>query len=161
MTRHYYFHNKFWKCETTKIVYFVWMMHLLLSRLIFVLQEKMQHVNIIQLGLLVTKNITMEFYMGQTMYNPQMQQQPQYYNQLYGASSSALGSPYYYGYAPRGAFSMAAAQRMPGPSYLYYPTQVEGTSLTYPPTPHPLPSPQPIRHSLPSSAGKSLLFYFI
>ncbi|XP_042015903.1 RNA-binding protein 24-A-like [Salvia hispanica] len=88
-------------------------------------------------------------YQQQTMYNPHMQQS-QYYNQLYGASSSALGSPYYYGYAPRGAFSVPPAQRMPGPSYLYYPTQMEGTSLTYPPTPHPLPSLQPIRHSLPS-----------
>lgn len=89
-------------------------------------------------------------YQQQTMYNPHVQQ-TQYYNQVYGASSSALGSPYYYGYAPRGAFSMPAAQRLPGPSYLYYPTQVEGTSLTYPPP----PSLQPIRHSLPSSADSS------
>lgn len=78
------------------------------------------------------------------MYNPHVQQ-TQYYT-----SSSALGSPYYYGYAPRGAFSMPAAQRLPGPSYLYYPTQVEGTSLTYPP--NPIPS---LRHSLPSPAGNS------
>lgn len=52
---------------------------------------------------------------------------------------------------------MPAAQRLPGPSYLYYPTQVEGSSLTYPPTPHPnpIPSLQPLRHSLPSPAGNS------
>lgn len=102
------------------------------------------------------------FLFGQTMYNPHMQQS-QYYNQLYGASSSALGSPYYYGYAPRGAFSVPPAQRMPGPSYLYYPTQMEGTSLTYPPTPHPLPSLQPIRHSLPSPSGKCFfpIFFYI
>ncbi|KAI3465142.1 hypothetical protein Pfo_021805 [Paulownia fortunei] len=97
----------------------------------------------------------------QTMYNPHVQQ-AQYYNQLYGStsSSSALGSPYYYGYsyslqAPRGVFSTPPAQRFQGPSYLYYPTQVEGSSSTYPPTPHPLPLLQPTRHSLPSSTADS------
>ncbi|KAL8514019.1 hypothetical protein ACS0TY_013221 [Phlomoides rotata] len=89
----------------------------------------------------------------QTMYNPHVQQ-TQYYNQLYGTSSSALGSPYYYGYSPRGTFPMPAAHRFQGPSYLYYPAQVEGS---YPPTPHPAAVPllQPIRHSLPSSADSS------
>lgn len=92
------------------------------------------------------------FYHEQTMYNPHVQQ-TQYYNQLYGTSAAALGSPYYYGYSPRGAFPMPAAHRFQGPSYLYYPAQVEGSSSAYPPTPHPVPLLQPIRHSLPSSAG--------
>lgn len=75
------------------------------------------------------------------MYNPQLQQ-PQYYHpQLYGASSSTMGSPYYYGYSmqsPRGTFSAPQAQRIQGPSYLYYPTQmVDGSFSSYPTTPLP------------------------
>uniref|UniRef100_A0A5B7AKZ0 RRM domain-containing protein n=1 Tax=Davidia involucrata TaxID=16924 RepID=A0A5B7AKZ0_DAVIN len=88
----------------------------------------------------------------QTMYNPQLQQ-PQYYHQLYGTSSSTLGSPYYYGYsmqASRGTFSAPQAQRIQGPSYLYYPTQMEGSFSTCPPPPA-LSLPPTIRHHFPSS----------
>lgn len=74
----------------------------------------------------------------QAVYNPQIQQ-PQYYHQMYGTTSTPMGSPYYYGYSlqsPRGAYSAPQAQRMPpspaGPSYLYYPTQAEGI---FPPPP--------------------------
>ncbi|XP_011074197.1 RNA-binding protein 38 [Sesamum indicum] len=86
----------------------------------------------------------------QTMYNPQVQQ-AQYYNQVYGASSSTMGAPYYYGYsvqAPRGTFPIPPAQRFQGPSYVYYPTQVEASSPTYPP---PLPLLQPRRLTFPPS----------
>ncbi|KAK4274118.1 hypothetical protein QN277_017398 [Acacia crassicarpa] len=71
-----------------------------------------------------------------TLYNPQIQQ-PQYYQQVYGASSSGVSSPYYYGYSvqpPRASYSTPQAHRLPpGPSYLYYP---------YPPSP-PSPAPAP------------------
>ncbi|KAI3460042.1 hypothetical protein Pfo_016705 [Paulownia fortunei] len=94
----------------------------------------------------------------QTMYNPHVQQ-AQYYNRVYGASSSAMGTPYYYGYsiqAPRGTFSIPSAQRFQGPPFLYYPTQVEGSSSTYaPPPPLPLPLLQPTRLSFPPSTGDS------
>ncbi|KAE8709818.1 RNA-binding protein 24 [Hibiscus syriacus] len=86
-----------------------------------------------------------EYGYHRTLYNPQIQQ-PQYYHQLYGPSSS-MGSPYYYGYslqAPRGTFSAPQAQRFLGSSYLYYPPPMEGSSPTYPPfhlTTHPFPSP--------------------
>ncbi|KAL4280505.1 hypothetical protein GQ457_03G029870 [Hibiscus cannabinus] len=76
-----------------------------------------------------------EYGYHQTVYNPQFQQPP-YYHQLYGPSS--MGSPYYYGYslqAPRGTFSAPQAQRFPGPSHLYYPSPMEGSSSTYPPPP--------------------------
>ncbi|KAL2503852.1 RNA-binding protein 24 [Abeliophyllum distichum] len=90
----------------------------------------------------------------QTVYNPHLQQ-PQYYHQLYGASSSGVGNPYYYGYsmqgAARGTFSIPQAQRIQGPSYMYYPTQMEGSSPTYPPPPAPrLPLLQSTRHPLSS-----------
>ncbi|WJX62894.1 hypothetical protein P8452_47842 [Trifolium repens] len=94
-----------------------------------------------------------------TMYNPQMQQ-AQYYQQLYGPSSSTMASPYYYGYsvqaaAPRGGtFSTPQPHRMAaGPSYLYYPpTPIEGGSFSaipyrpiqqQPLIRHPSPSPSP------------------
>ncbi|XP_057468870.1 uncharacterized protein LOC130758063 [Actinidia eriantha] len=98
----------------------------------------------------------------QAFYNPQLQQ-PQYYHQPYG-SSSGIGSPYFYGYsmqASRGTFSAPQAQRIQGPSYQFYPTQMEGSFTTFPspaaaaaaPPPPPLPlllhSP-PTRHVLPS-----------
>ncbi|KAE8707911.1 RNA-binding protein 24 [Hibiscus syriacus] len=80
-----------------------------------------------------------EYVYHQGVYNPQIEQ-AQYYHQLYGpSSSSSMGSPYYYGYslqAPRGPFSAPQPQ---GPSYLYYPTPMEGSSSTYPP-PQPFPS---------------------
>ncbi|ESW13179.1 hypothetical protein PHAVU_008G174100 [Phaseolus vulgaris] len=73
-----------------------------------------------------------------TLYNPQIQQ-PQYYQQLYGPSSSTMASPYYYGYsvqAPRGTFSTPQPHRIPaGPSYLYYPTPMEGSFSAYRPPP--------------------------
>ncbi|XP_004516562.1 uncharacterized protein [Cicer arietinum] len=84
-----------------------------------------------------------------TIYNPQIQQ-AQYFQQLYGPSSSTMGSPYYYGYsvqaaAPRGTFSTPRIQA--APSYLYYPTTpMEGSfSAAYRPFQQPL-----IRHPSPS-----------
>lgn len=74
----------------------------------------------------------------QAVYNPQVQQ-PQYYQQLYGTSTSTMGSPYYYGYsfqAPRSTFSSHQGQRLPGSSYIYYPVQMDGSlSTSYPPSP--------------------------
>ncbi|XP_058217841.1 uncharacterized protein LOC131328894 isoform X2 [Rhododendron vialii] len=96
----------------------------------------------------------------QAFYNPQLQQ-PQYYQQPYG-SSSAMGSPYFYGYSAqptRGTFPAPQAQRIQGPSYLYYPTQMEGSFPTFPsPPPLRLPSQytQQTRLSLPSPTGKPL-----
>ncbi|XP_020533654.1 RNA-binding protein 38 isoform X2 [Jatropha curcas] len=91
----------------------------------------------------------------QAIYNPQVQQ-PQYYHQLYGSSSSSstMGSPYYYhGYTLqplRGALSAPQPQRLPAtgpPSYFYYPSN---TLEPYPPP----PNFQSTRHSLvPSSTG--------
>ncbi|GMP45959.1 hypothetical protein CsSME_00014292 [Camellia sinensis var. sinensis] len=80
----------------------------------------------------------------QAFYNSQLLQQQQYYHhhqQLYGTSSpSTMGSPYFYGYSTRGTLSAAPqAQRIPGPSYLYYPTQMEGSFSTFP---NPPPPPQ-------------------
>ncbi|KAK6938145.1 RNA recognition motif domain [Dillenia turbinata] len=77
------------------------------------------------------------------IYNPQLQQ-PQYYPQMYGPSTSATmgGSPYYYGYsmqpASRGTFAAPHAHRIQGPSHLYYPAQMD-TSFPYRP---PLPQPR-------------------
>jgi len=98
------------------------------------------------------------------MYNPQIQQ-AQYYQQLYGPSSSTMGSPYYYGYsmqaAPRGTFSTPQPHRIPaGPSYLYYPTTpMEGGSFSaYRPLQQPLirqPSPTP------SPSGNPSILFFI
>ncbi|RDY01065.1 putative RNA-binding protein ARP1 [Mucuna pruriens] len=83
-----------------------------------------------------------------TLYNPQVQQ-PQYYQQLYGASSSTMSTPYYYGYsvqAPRNTFSSPQANRLsPGPSYLYYPTPMEVSFSGYRP-----PQQSPMRQSFPS-----------
>ncbi|KAK8580350.1 hypothetical protein V6N13_143459 [Hibiscus sabdariffa] len=90
-----------------------------------------------------------EYGYHQALYNPQIQQ-AQYYNQLYGSSSTTMGSPYHFGYslhAPRGTFSAPQAQRFAGPSYLYYPTQMEGSFSNYPPPPFHL-----TRHPFPSSA---------
>lgn len=97
---------------------------------------------------------------GQALYNPQVQQ-PQYYQQLYGTSSSTMGSPYYYGYsfqAPiRSTYSTTpqpqGQQRLPGSSYIYYPMQMEGSFSTYPPPPL-----QTTRQSFPSSTGNKLIF---
>ncbi|KAK8684044.1 hypothetical protein V6N13_040081 [Hibiscus sabdariffa] len=84
-----------------------------------------------------------EYGFQQALYNQQ------YYHQLHGSSSTSMGSPYYYGYslqAPRGAFSAPEAQRIPGPSFLYYPTQLQGSFTTYPPPPFHLTT-----HFCPSS----------
>lgn len=87
------------------------------------------------------------------MYNPHIQQ-PQYYQQLYGPSSSTMASPYYYGYsvqAPRGTFSTPQAHRLPaGPSYIYYPTPMEGSFR---------PPHQPATRQLPPSPSGILLFF--
>ena len=94
-----------------------------------------------------------------TMYNPQIQQ-PQYYQQLYEASSSTMGTPYYYGYsvqAPRNTFSSPQANRLsPGPSYLYYPTPIEVSFSGYRP-----PQQSPMRQTFPSPKGtfNSLMFF--
>lgn len=85
----------------------------------------------------------------QALYNPQVQQ-PQYYQQMYGASSSTMGSPYYYGYsfqAPiRSTYSTPQGQRLPGSSYVYYPMQMEGSFSSYRPPPL-----QTTRQPFPSS----------
>ncbi|XP_011017519.1 PREDICTED: RNA-binding protein 38, partial [Populus euphratica] len=86
----------------------------------------------------------------QAMYNSQIQQPAQYYHQMYGTSSSTIGAPYYYGYslqAPRTALSGPQAQRIPGPSYLYFPTSMEGSFSSFP-----SPTIQPARHPFPSSS---------
>ncbi|XP_028771823.1 RNA-binding protein 38 isoform X2 [Neltuma alba] len=75
------------------------------------------------------------------LYNPQIQQ-PQYYQQMYGASSSGVSSPYYYGYSvqpPRPSYSTPQPHRLtPGPpSYLYYPY----------PSPSPAPPPMDLSFS--------------
>ncbi|KAJ9166572.1 hypothetical protein P3X46_021304 [Hevea brasiliensis] len=88
----------------------------------------------------------------QAIYNTQVQH-PQYYHQVYGTSSSAMGSPYYYhGYSlqpPREARSAPQPLRLPGPpSYFYYPSSTFDPSFsTYPPP----PTIQPTRHPFPSS----------
>ncbi|GFP93348.1 RNA-binding protein 38 [Phtheirospermum japonicum] len=92
----------------------------------------------------------------QPMYSPHAQQ-TQYYNQVYGASSSTMGAPYYYGYsmqAPRGALSIPPAQRIQGPSYLYYPTPVEAPSSSYAPPPHHLSVAPSTRLSFPPSTER-------
>ncbi|KAB1199263.1 RNA-binding protein 38 [Morella rubra] len=97
-------------------------------------------------------NYTPDYGYHQAMYNPQVQQ-PQYYQQLYAASSSTMGSPYYYGYsfqAPRSIYSTPQGQRVAGSSYMYYPMQVEG-SLSAPT--HAPPALQPTRLPFPSSTG--------
>lgn len=96
----------------------------------------------------------------QAMYNPQLQQ-PQYYQQVYGTSSSTMGSPYYYGYSlqpSRGTFpATPQAHRMQAPSYVYYPTpQIDqGSSFSpYPQLPSPIQLyPTTARHPFPSSSG--------
>ncbi|KAK7301197.1 hypothetical protein RJT34_12058 [Clitoria ternatea] len=87
-----------------------------------------------------------------TLYNPQIHQ-PQYYQQLYGPSSSTMASPYYYGYsmqAPRGTFSTTPQpHRLPAaPPYLYYPTTpMEASFSAYRPPPQlqqlPIRQPHP------------------
>ncbi|KAL3514155.1 hypothetical protein ACH5RR_026872 [Cinchona calisaya] len=100
-----------------------------------------------------------EYGYPQTIYNPQLQQ-PQYYHQVYGASSSGLGgSPYFYGYsvqATRGTFSATpSAHRIQGPSNLYYPPHMEGSFSSHPtpPTPTTLPLLHPTGHPFASSTG--------
>ncbi|KAF8411441.1 hypothetical protein HHK36_003990 [Tetracentron sinense] len=83
-------------------------------------------------------------YHQQTLYNPQLQP-PQYYHQVYGASSSTIGSPYYYGYS-RGTYPAPQAHRIQGFPYIPYPTQWEGSFTTFPP-----PPPPPTRHPVPLS----------
>lgn len=108
------------------------------------------------------------------MYNPQLQQ-PQYYHQMYGSSSSTMNSPYYYGgyslaQSPRGPFSTVPAhhqqpppppppQRIAGPpSYLYYPNppHLEGSFSTTT-FPHFQPTTT-LRHPFPSPTGTIIIF---
>ncbi|KAF2291564.1 hypothetical protein GH714_025666 [Hevea brasiliensis] len=88
----------------------------------------------------------------QAIYNTPVQQPQYYHHQVYGTSSSAMGSPYYYhGYSLqplRGARSASQPQRLLGPSYLYYPSSTFDPSFsTYPPP----TTIQPITHPFPSS----------
>ncbi|KAL2893792.1 putative RNA-binding protein ARP1 [Bienertia sinuspersici] len=90
----------------------------------------------------------------QGLYNPQqVQQSQQYFAQLYGGSTSnsTLGGPnpfYYGGYSlpnTRTAFSSSTpAHRIPAPSYLYYPTTIEGAFTPYPAPPPSAPPPPPL-----------------
>ncbi|CAJ1974094.1 unnamed protein product [Sphenostylis stenocarpa] len=88
-----------------------------------------------------------------TLYNPQIQQAQYYQQQLYGASSSTMSTPYYYGYsvqAPRNTFSSPQANRLsPGPSYLYYSSPVEVSFSAYRP-----PQQSPMRQTFPSPSGR-------
>ncbi|XP_071712172.1 uncharacterized protein [Rutidosis leptorrhynchoides] len=86
----------------------------------------------------------------QAMYNPALQQP--YYHQVYGPGAT-VSAPYYYAPSPRGTFSQA--QRMQGPSYLYYPTPPPPPQMdpsTFPGYPTPLPPTLilPTRHPFPS-----------
>ncbi|GAB4845032.1 hypothetical protein Ancab_040117 [Ancistrocladus abbreviatus] len=96
---------------------------------------------------------TPNFGYHQNLYNAQLQQ-TQYYPQFYGSSSSSsLGMPYQYAYS-RGAFSSPSAYRISGPTYAYYPTQMEGPFNSYAPSPPQLPTtplPPTTRHQFPSS----------
>ncbi|KAL6578357.1 hypothetical protein OROMI_010685 [Orobanche minor] len=88
----------------------------------------------------------------QPMYSPHVQQTQYYNHQVYGAPSSTMGAPFYYGYSipsPKGNISIPpAAQRFQGATYLYYPTQVEAsTSSSYPPPPPPRPPHLTLRPS--------------
>ncbi|ONI35160.1 hypothetical protein PRUPE_1G519200 [Prunus persica] len=100
-------------------------------------------------------------YHQQAMYNQQVQQQPQYYShQVYGSSpSSPMGTPYYYhGYSfqsPRATFSSPPAHRMPAPSYLYYPTQMEPSSSYPNPAPPLLQQPPTSRQHPPNFTSPS------
>ncbi|GER40265.1 RNA-binding protein [Striga asiatica] len=77
-------------------------------------------------------------------------QQTQYYNQqVYGAPFSPnAGAPYYYGYSIHGPNHRSTfpivppAQRIQGPSYLYYP---EPATSSFAPRPHFLPGPPPMQ----------------
>ncbi|OUZ99626.1 RNA recognition motif domain [Macleaya cordata] len=77
--------------------------------------------------------------------NPHHLQAP-YYPPMYGASSSTVGSPYYYGYSlqtPRVPYTATQALVNRVPSYLHYPAQGEGsftTSLQQPHGGHPAPA---------------------
>ncbi|KAE8701721.1 RNA-binding protein 24 [Hibiscus syriacus] len=77
---------------------------------------------------------------GYPTYSPEYGFHQAIYHQQYGSSSTSMGSPYYYGYsleAPRGTFSAPQSHLIPGPSFLYYPTQMPG----YPPPPFHLSYP--------------------
>ncbi|XP_062097324.1 uncharacterized protein LOC133803335 [Humulus lupulus] len=107
----------------------------------------------------------------QALYNTQYQQ-AQYYNQLYGtSSSSAMNAPYYYGYSfqpqpqpaqpTRGpSFSTLPPpqqqQRMAAgpPSYLYYPAHMEANASSYSGYPNQSSLLQP-RHPFASSPTDS------
>ncbi|KAI3930792.1 hypothetical protein MKX01_037238 [Papaver californicum] len=85
-----------------------------------------------------------------TFGNPHIQAAP-YYPQMYGASSSTVGSPYYYGYSLQSptsripAFTAAQAPLNRIPSYLHYPAQGDAhftaASLQSPVTLNPAPLP--------------------
>lgn len=83
-----------------------------------------------------------------TFGNPHIQAAP-YYPQMYGASSSTVGSPYYYGYSLQSptsripAFTATQAPLNRIPSYLHYPAQGDAhftaASLQSPVTLNPAP----------------------
>ncbi|KAK1554879.1 hypothetical protein Q3G72_018648 [Acer saccharum] len=99
------------------------------------------------------------YHQMQGVYNPQIQQ-AQYYQQMYGTTSSTpMGSPYYYGYSiqspsPRGTYSQPQHQQpqpriAAAPSYLYYHTHMDGSFSAYPPPP---PPPPPLQLPRPFSS---------
>nr|XP_043617230.1 RNA-binding protein 38-like isoform X2 [Erigeron canadensis] len=67
----------------------------------------------------------------QAMYNPALQQP--YYHQVYGPTGpTTVSTPYYYAPSPRGTLPHPQAQRIQGPSYLYYPTHPQMDPSTFP-----------------------------
>ena len=103
------------------------------------------------------------------MYNPALQQ-PYYHHQVYGPTPPTMSTPYYYGYSttqaaptPRGTFP-PQAQRIQGPSYLYYPTpQMDPSTFSGYLTPPPPPLLLPTRHPFPSPSptGKSNNIFYL
>ncbi|KAK9070271.1 hypothetical protein SSX86_010671 [Deinandra increscens subsp. villosa] len=104
-------------------------------------------------------------YQQQAMYNPALQQP--YYHQVYGPTGQTVSTPYYYAPTYRGTFAAPQAQRIQGPSYLYYPTpQMDMStfpSYLTPPTPPTLvlpttrsfPSPSPTGSQTPQNTTES------
>ncbi|KAJ9545456.1 hypothetical protein OSB04_025163 [Centaurea solstitialis] len=105
-------------------------------------------------------------YQQQAMYNPALQQP--YYHQVYGGPTppTVSSTPYYYGYSttqaptPRGGTFAPQAQRIQGPSYLYYPTphQMDPSTFSGYLTPPPPPLLLPTRHPFPSPSPTAFRF---
>lgn len=73
---------------------------------------------------------------------------------MYSPTGPTVSTPYYYAPSPRGTTfgGHHQAQRIQGPSYLYYPTPQMDPSSTFPGylTPQPPPLLLPSRHPFPS-----------